>query len=100
MYRPENALLAGVCAELARRLGWDIWAIRVLVLIGLVLAPLEVGGAYLVAALLMGFVCNQGTAAKHSPPGGLESNELGARGQRIADLEKKFRDLEQRDTPH
>lgn len=101
MYRPDNALLAGVCAELARRLGWDLWAIRVLVLIGLVLAPLQVGGAYLVTAVIMHFLCDQkkGSASRRASEAsaGLESSELGERGARIAELERKFRDLEQRE---
>ena len=98
MYRPEKALLAGVCAELAQRLGWDLWAIRVLVLIGLVLAPLAVGAAYLLAAVLMVLLLGP-RSAEPEAPAGLESSELGERAQRIAELERKFRELERRERP-
>jgi phage shock protein PspC (stress-responsive transcriptional regulator) len=97
MYRPDKALLAGVCAELAQRLGWDLWAIRVLVLIGLLLAPLAVGGAYLLAALLMQLLGKKSAPARPAPPAGLGSAELGERGERIAELERKFRELERRE---
>ena len=97
MYRPEKALLAGVCAALAQRLGWDLWAIRALVLIGLLLAPLVVGGSYLLAAVLMHLLRNKAASERPVPPGGLGSAELGARGARIAELERKFRELEGRE---
>ena len=97
MPRPEKALLAGVCAWLAQRLGWDLWAIRVLLLIGLLLAPLAVGGSYLLAAVLMHLLRPRGESARPAPPGGLGSAELGERGARIAELERKFRELEGRE---
>ncbi len=92
-YRPDGALLAGVCAELARRLGWNVWAIRALFLAGLLIQTLATGVIYVVAALVMGLWL-QGRGAKDEPPGGLASERLGARGRRIQELEDKFRELE------
>lgn len=92
-YRPEDALLAGVCAESARRLGWSVWAIRALVVLGLLLAPLAVGAGYALLALAMGLLLG-GSDPKSAPPGGLASDRLSERGRRIAELEKKFNELD------
>jgi len=94
-YRPDDALLAGVCAELARRLGWHVWAIRGLFLFGLWIAPLTASVIYVVLALTMGLVLG-GTDSKSDPPGGLSSPNLSERARRIDELERKFRDLERR----
>lgn len=91
--RPEGALLAGVCAELAGRLGWNVWAIRGLLVLGLLLKTLWVGAAYLVLALLLRGL-PAGTDRKSEAAAGLASPDLEARGRRIAELERKFRDLE------
>ena len=97
-YRPDDALLAGVCAELARRLGWNVWAIRALFLVGLVVPTLPTAVVYGIAALIMGLaladrsprnVCGGGSADDD-----LSSEPLAERGQRIRELEEKFRALE------
>lgn len=88
-YRPEGALLAGVCAELAGRLGWNVWAIRALFALGLLIKTLWVGAAYVALACLLGWL---GKSASRAPE--LVTPELKERGRRIADLEKRFSELE------
>ena len=95
LYRPEDALLAGVCAELARGLGWNVWAIRAVFLAGLFIHAPITGAIYLVGALVVGLFLGNG-AEDEAGPGGLASERLEERGRRIQDLEKKFRDLERR----
>jgi phage shock protein PspC (stress-responsive transcriptional regulator) len=98
-YRPDDALLAGVCAELARRLGWNVWALRALFLAGLLVQTLPTAVVYGVAALIMGFaladrgrgdVANSGGAASDD----LNSEPLAERARRIRELEEKFRAME------
>ena len=91
--RPADALLAGVCAELSRRIGWNVWGIRCLFAFCLFIRPLETGIAYLVLAAIIGLVL-AGTDSKSEPPGGLASENLSKRGRRIADLERKFNELD------
>lgn len=92
-YRPDDALLAGVCAELARRLGWNVWAVRCLFVLGLCIEPLGTAVIYVVLALAMGLWLG-GSDSKSAPPGGLSSPGLSERARRIDELERKFRDLE------
>lgn len=87
-YRPDNALLAGVCAELAERCGWNVWAVRALFILGLLVKTLWVGAAYVVLAVLLGLFCG-----KSGDQSRLKTPELAERGRRIADLEKRFREL-------
>ncbi len=91
-YRPEGALLAGVCAEAARRLGWNVWALRALGVLGLLIKPLAAGAVYVIAAMVMGLVLGRGE--RKDAPGGLASERLSERGRRIQALEEKFRALE------
>lgn len=98
-YRPDDALLAGVCAELARRLGWNVWALRVLFLAALLVQTLPTAAVYIVAALVMGFaLADRGSGATTSAGGSagddLNSEPLAERGRRIRELEEKFRALE------
>ncbi len=92
-YRPEDALLAGVCAEIAQRLGWNVWALRGVFVFGMLLKPIWVGAAYVVLALAMGLLLGD-SDSKSDDPGGLSSPDLSTRAERIADLERKFEDLE------
>ena len=94
LYRPADALLAGVCAELARRLGWNVWALRVLFVAGLLVKTIATGAVYLVAALIMGLAMRDSEEVRNAP-GGLASDRLRERGERIRNLEEKFKDLEQ-----
>lgn len=88
-YRHKDALLAGVCAEFAQRLGWNVWAIRALAIAGLFIHALGTGALYIVMALVMPLIRN------HEVEGpDLASPELDERQHRIAELERRFKDLE------
>ena len=91
--RHEDALLAGVCADLAERLGWNVWALRALCVLGLFIHALGTGAAYIVLALLL----PQWRSRPPTPD--LAAPELRDRNQRIADLERRFRDLEREAGP-
>lgn len=100
-YRPDDALLAGVCAELARRLGWNVWALRALFLAGLLVQTLPTAVVYGVAAIVMGLALADRRPQSGGSPGEggeasdeLRSEPLAERGRRIRDLEEKFRALE------
>lgn len=98
IYRPKDALLAGVCAEVARRLGWNVWVIRLLFVVGLFVNALVTGVVYLVAALAMGLLLGRNAATTTSAgEGRLHSEPLEERGRRIEELEEKFRALERED---
>lgn len=90
--RPDGALLAGVCAEISRRLGWNAWALRLLFILGLLIKTIPVGLVYLLLAFLVPRI--PGDSHADDPDPGLASDELSVRNQRIADLERRFRDLE------
>jgi phage shock protein PspC (stress-responsive transcriptional regulator) len=92
LYRPDDALLAGLCAELARRLGWNVWALRVLFVVALLVQTLPTAAVYLLASLAMGLML--AGRAPAAGPGGLASERLSERGRRIEELEEKFRKLE------
>lgn len=96
--RPRGALLAGVCAAGARRLGWNVWAIRALLVLGLLIAPLMVGGAYLAAAVVVGMMGPGADRPAAPRDEQLQSVDLESRGRRIAALEKRFRALEREDS--
>jgi len=91
LQRGEGALLAGVCAGTARAFGWNVWALRALFVIFLLVKTLWAVLAYAALAVLFHF--------RPAPRGrreadDLASPELAARNRRIAELEKRFRDLE------
>ena len=94
--RREDALLAGVCADIAARFGWNVWALRALFVVFLLVKTLWAIAAYAVLAVMFRLF-DGGRAARREPPGGLESPELADRNERIADLERRFRELESRD---
>jgi phage shock protein PspC (stress-responsive transcriptional regulator) len=87
--RADGALLAGVCATLAQRLGWNAWALRALFVLGLFIQTIATGVIYLLLALL---VPRFATASDDPEP--LQSADLGRRGERIAELERRFREME------
>jgi len=89
-HRPDDALLAGVCAAIARRLGWNVWALRALAVLGLLIKAPATIVLYLLLALLLPLLggSKPGTA-------GLAAPELSDRNRRIEDLERRFRDLEE-----
>ena len=94
--RHPDALLAGVCADLAQRLGWNIWAVRGLAVLGLFIHAPATGVVYILLAFLLPLLNRQ---ADEEEPAGLSAPELQDRNERIAELEKRFRDLE-RDGDH
>jgi phage shock protein PspC (stress-responsive transcriptional regulator) len=92
LQRSEGALLAGVCAGTARAFGWNVWALRALFVIFLLVKTLWAVLAYAALALLFHFRPATGTPRAEEELG---SPELASRNRRIAELEKRFRDLEQ-----
>lgn len=92
--RADGALLAGVCSGIAQRLGWNAWALRALFVIGLFVETIATGVIYLLLALIVPRCIVERPAAEAS---GLESPELRGRNERIADLERRFRELEESD---
>lgn len=99
--RPDGALLAGVCIRIANRLGWNVWALRVLFILGLLIETIAVGLIYGALALLLPRLGpgagddGPGRASGQAEDAGLTSDALGARNRRIADLERRFRELEE-----
>ncbi|MEM1410737.1 MAG: PspC domain-containing protein [Pseudomonadota bacterium] len=92
-YRPDDALLAGLCAEIARRLGWNVWALRLLFVVGLFVNALVAGAVYLLGAVAMGLLLS-GRSSEKTGSGRLGSEHLAERAERIEALEEKFRALE------
>lgn len=98
--KSSGAMLAGVCSRLANWLGWNVWAIRAVLLILLIAKPLVAAVGYAAAALLLGVLDRSGKnfgrrpADPVDPPEPLQSPELAARKRRIEDLEQRFRSWE------
>ena len=94
--RSEGALLAGVCAGVARKLGWNVWALRALFVVFLLVKTLWAIAAYAALALAMHLLGDRWPPKESPQPGrdgGLQSPELAGRNRRIADLERRFREL-------
>ena len=95
--RPDGALLAGVCAGLSGRLGWNVWAIRAVFVVLLLTKTVLAIIIYAVLALLLeAHNRYRGTArsqAEEQPP--LKSEELGNRNRRIKELDQRFRKWEE-----
>jgi phage shock protein PspC (stress-responsive transcriptional regulator) len=94
--RPAGALLAGVCAGLAERLGWNAWAIRGLFVLGLLIETIGTGVVYVILAVLLPRFGGTGSSSSASEGGDsvLRSESLSERNERIADLERRFREME------
>ncbi|NCF62603.1 MAG: PspC domain-containing protein [Gammaproteobacteria bacterium] len=94
--RPDGALLAGVCSGIARTFNWNVWALRALFLVFLLVKTFWAVLVYAVLALI--FHLFEGQIQNRTQSGqGLTSPELSARNERISDLEKRFRELEGQD---
>ena len=94
--RTEGALLAGVCAGIAQALNWNVWVLRALFVAFLLIKTLWAIVVY--AALALAFKLFEDQWPGKSKSGeGLASPELSERNQRISDLERRFRELEDRD---
>lgn len=92
--RADGALLAGVCSGLAHALNWNVWALRAIFVVFLVVKTLWAVVAYGVLALIFHLYREQAGGRKKD---GLSSPELSERNQRISDLERRFRELENGD---
>ena len=99
--RPDGALLAGVCAGIARALRWNVWVLRALFAGFLAIKTVAALIIYVILALTMHLLGNEKLHGKKlrgkKTAGGLASPELSQRSQRIADLEQRFRELEGQD---
>ena len=102
----HEGMLAGLCSRLANCLGWNVWAIRAVLLILLVAEPLMTALAYGLAALVVTGLDRHGKSRGSSPEAAsristspisanLESPELAGRKQRIDQLEQRFRKWEE-----
>ena len=95
--RTNGALLAGVCAGIARAFEWNVWVLRALFMGFLVLKTVAALIIYAILALAMHLVGNEKLHGKKHQGGnaheGLASPELSQRNERIADLERQFREL-------
>ena len=94
--KPDGALLAGVCAGIARALSWNVWVLRVLFVGFLAIKTVAALIIYVILALAMHLLGNQDPGGKKTAEG-LSSPELSKRSDRIADLEQRFRELEESD---
>ena len=96
--RPGGALLAGVCAGIARALRWNVWVLRVLFVGFLALKTMAAVISYAILALAMHLLGSEKPGGKKSRGNKaaevLASPELAQRNERIADLERRFRELE------
>jgi len=94
--RIEGALLAGACAGIARTFGWNVWVLRALFVAFLLVKTIWAVMVYAVLALILNLARDQWPGRSNSREG-LASPELSSRSERIADLERRFRELEGRD---
>ena len=91
--RPEGALLAGVCAGIARTFKWNVWVLRALFIGFLVIKTVAAVIIYAALALVF-YLSGKDFSHRGKASEGLVSPELSDRNQRIRDLEERFRDLE------
>ncbi len=94
----DGALLAGVCAGITRAFNWNVWVLRILFIGFLAIKTLAALITYAVLALVMLLLGNGTTGSRKSHATKLSeelaSPELSERGERIADLERRFREME------
>ena len=93
--RPDGALLAGVCAGIARALRWNVWVLRALFVGFLAIKTVAALIIYAILALAMHLLGNKTLRGKKAAEG-LASPELSQRSERIADLERRFRELDRK----
>jgi len=88
----NEGMLAGVCSRLATCLGWNVWAIRAVLLILLVTQPVGTAIGYGIAALVLTGMDRHGKIPAANPGAAevLQSPELSNRKQRIEALEERF----------
>ena len=90
--RTDGALLAGVCSGIARTFNWNVWALRAVFIAFLLIKTLWAIVAYAVLALF--FHLQETHFSGRRRRSGLGSPELSERDARIAELERRFRELE------
>jgi phage shock protein PspC (stress-responsive transcriptional regulator) len=93
--RADGALLAGVCAGIARAFDWNAWALRALFVIFLLFKTLWAIVAYAALAVVF-YLLDSDRPGHRKSSRDLESPELAGRSRRISDLEKRFEELERR----
>ncbi len=91
--RIEGSLLAGVCAGIAQAFRWNVWVLRALFVAFLLTKTLWAIVTYAVLAVIFIIFDDQVPNGSEDSEN-LSSPELSARNQRIADLEKRFREME------
>ena len=91
--RPDGALLAGVCAGIARAFKWNVWVLRALVIGFLAVKTLAAILVYAALALLF-YLLDSDWTARDKASKDLSSPELSKRNERIRDLERRFREME------
>ena len=94
--RHDDALLAGVCAGIADRFGWNVWALRAVFVAFLLVKTLWAIAVYAILAVAFHLFDGDRPGRGRSTDG-LGSPELSDRNERIAELERRFRELEGRD---
>ena len=94
--RHDDALLAGVCASIAERFGWNVWALRAIFVVFLLVKTLWAIAVYAILAVVFHLFDGE-RPGRGRDAGGLGSPELSDRNERIAELERRFRELEGRD---
>ena len=98
--RTDGALLAGVCAGIARAFEWNVWVLRALFVGFLALKTVAALIIYAILALAMYLSGNEKLSGKkhqgENAHEGLTSPELSQRSERIADLERQFRELDRK----
>ena len=91
--RPDGALLAGVCAGIARAFKWNVWVLRALFIGFLAVKTLAAILVYAALALLF-YLLDSDWATRDKASKDLSSPELSKRNERIRDLERRFREME------
>ena len=89
----EGALLAGVCAATARAFGWNVWVLRAICVLFLLIKTLWAIVAYAALAALL-YLFDGDWRPGRGARDGLESPELAARNRRISELERRFEELQ------
>ena len=97
MVNQNGGMLAGVCSQFASRLGWNVWAIRAVLLILLIAEPIWTALGYALVALVLSTMDRHGHPFTKSTeqPDSLQPPELAGRQQHISELEQRFRKWEQ-----
>ena len=90
----QDALIAGVCAGIAKEQQWNPWLLRAGWLIVLWISVKLAVVAYLIAALVMPFAEDREEPKQRSSPNAKPKAE--SPSERVARLEKEFQELEER----